>query len=237
MSSENVTSLSEGHRSRLRARFLEGLGVGMADYEVLELALTLAIPRKDVKPLAKDLMTRFGSLKNVLVADVQALKAVGGVGDAVVVQLKLALALAQRISLQALKNDEICLDNRLALMDYLFARYADVAREEFVALFVDAKMKLLAAETLFTGSLTGSVAAPREILKRALAHNAAGLIVAHNHPSGVAEPSGEDHLFTRQLEEACENLGIILHDHVIVGGESYYSFTQGVKVKLLGGVA
>lgn len=223
------TASADGHRGRLRARFLEGQGVGMADHEVLELALTLAIPRRDVKPLAKDLLAKFGSLRAVLVADTAELMAMKGIGEAAVVQLKLALTFAKRVAVQELRATPILAD-RLSLMDYLYARFADAPREEFIGLFLDAKMQLIAAETLFTGTLDASVAAPRDIIKRALAHNAAGLIVAHNHPSGVPTPSAEDRAFTHQLADVCAGMGMVLHDHVIVGREQHFSFKGAGQV-------
>ena len=223
MTTSKARQAGDGHRGRLRARFLDGMGVGLGDHEILELALTLAIPRRDVKPLAKDMLARFGSLRGVIAADPKDLRAVPGVGEAVVVQLKLSLSLAKRVAVREL-NGMPLLGDRLQLMDYLYIRFADADREEFVALFLDAKMQLIAAETMFTGTLDASVAAPRDIIKRALAHNAAGLIVAHNHPSGVPDPSPEDQKLTHMLADACAGMGITLHDHVIVGAERHYSF-------------
>ncbi|MBI1308937.1 MAG: DNA repair protein RadC [Proteobacteria bacterium] len=220
---------TSGHRGRLKARFLEGRGAGLADYELLELALTFAIPRKDVKPIAKALLARFGSLSAVLSASAEQLRAVGGVGEASSVLFGVIAQLALRVRREKVAKVAV-LDNRLALMDYLYTLFAGKVREEFHVLFLDSKLQLLADETMFTGTLSEASVGPREIVKRALELNAAGLVVAHNHPSGVPTPSTEDDIFTRTLAVACEAVGMALHDHVIVGVESHFSFKGAGRV-------
>lgn len=212
-----------GHRARLKQRFLEGGGVGLAEYELLELALTYAIPRRDVKPLAKRLLVRFGGLNGVLNANHQELMSVDGMGESTAIFTKLMGAMAKKVAKSQIGGKPL-LDNRVGLLDYLYTRFADNTREELVALFVDTKLFLLGTETLFTGTLDATVAAPRELIKRALDHNAAGMIVAHNHPSGAPSPSEADVVFTKKLDEVCAALGITLFDHVIVGAEEHYSF-------------
>lgn len=213
----------DGHRARLKARFRDGGGTGLADYELLELLLTYALPRRDVKPLAKQLLTVFGSLEKTLTAPVEKLEAVKGMGEGSALLFRLAHTLATRAARQKMAG-KIELVNRLELMDYLYTRYADKTREELHVLFVDAKLNLLADETIFTGTLTSNISAPRDIVKRALEHNAAGLIVAHNHPSGTPRPSEPDMAFTRALHELCPALGLTLHDHIIIGQGIHYSF-------------
>ena len=216
-------TLNDGHRARLRARFLESGGSALADYELLELLLMFAIPRRDVKPLAKRLLKHFGNLHDVLNAPPEDLETMEGLGVGTVVLLRLVHKLALDTRREKMR-DAPMLGNRLDLMDYLYTRFAGHTREEFVVLFLDAQLKLLHEETLFTGTLTEVTASPREILKRALALNAAGLVVAHNHPSGMPQPSAQDKFFTNQLVLAMQCMHLTLHDHVIVGTEGCYSF-------------
>lgn len=218
-----MTDSPTGHRQRLKERFLAGQGTGLADYELLELTLSFAIPRKDVKPLAKTLITQFGSLSGVLTATPEALAAVSGLGPHSVSLLTLVAALARRTTRQKLA-DQPLLATRLDLLDYLYTLFAGKAREELHVLFLTTKLQLITDETLFTGTLSFTAANPREILKKALAHNAAGLIVAHNHPSGVPTPSGPDLTFTTQLASACTAMGLTLHDHLIIGTDQHFSF-------------
>lgn len=217
------TPAADGHRERLKQRFLQGLGTGLADYELLELALTYAIPRRDVKPLAKALITRFKTLGGVLAASPQELAQINGLGPSSVSFLKLVGALTQRVGKTRLSEKPV-FANRLVLLDYLYALFADKPREEFHVLYLDAQLKLLADETLFSGTLTQTAAAPRDIIKRALEHNAAGVVVAHNHPSGTPTPSGADLSFTANLAGLCLAMGLTLHDHLIIGAEQHYSF-------------
>ena len=214
---------TSGHRQRLKERFLGTSGAGVADYELLELALTYAIPRKDVKPLAKALLAKFGTLGGVLTAPAEELQRVPGLGPASVVLLQVCQQLALRVRRAGLTEQPL-LDNRLALLDYLYTRYASSTREEVHALYVNSQLKLIAEETLFTGTLETVAASPRDVLKRALAHNAAGLILAHNHPEGEPKPSAADRDFTTQLLQAASALGVTLHDHLIIGAAAHYSF-------------
>jgi DNA repair protein RadC len=212
-----------GHRQRLKARFMDGLGAGLADYELLELLLAHAIPRKDVKPLAKTLIAEFKSLEGVLAAAPERLCKISGMGDASTTLLKLTHALGLRTR-RAKTEEKPLLANRVALMDYLYSRFAGKEREELHVLYVDAKLRLITDETVFTGTLTHTAASPREIIRRALEHNAAGLIIAHNHPSGAPTPSEADRAFTAELCAACHPLSLTLHDHLIVGLRQHFSF-------------
>lgn len=218
-----------GHRERLRARFSGTLGAGVADYELLELALTFAIPRKDVKPIAKEMLRVFGSLSNVMVATPEQLAQVKGLGPSSVVFLQVVQQLALRVRREKLVGQPV-LASRLELMDYLYTKFGQCTREEFHVLYLDAKMKLLGDEMLFAGTLHEIATSPRDILKRALELNASGIIVAHNHPSGSPEPSAPDIYFTQQLVQAAVALGVDVHDHVIVGTESHFSFRGSGKM-------
>lgn len=214
---------SEGHRARLRDRFLHSHGTGVADYELLELALTFSIPRKDVKPIAKALLTKFGDLSGVLHASPEQLAHIDGLGPSSVTLFMVVSQLALRVRRARLKNLPL-LANRLELTDYLYTLFADKTREEFHVLFLDNHLRLIADETLFTGTLTEAMVGPREVIKRALELNAAGLIVTHNHPSGIPSPSHADRSTTSALAKACGMVGLTLHDHIIVGTEGHYSF-------------
>lgn len=222
-------SFNDGHRERLRARFVGTSGAGVADYELLELALTFAIPRKDVKPIAKDLLRQFGSLSAVLVATPEQLGAVSGLGPSSVAFIQVVQQLAVRVRREKVVGQPV-LGSRLELLDYLYTKFAGFSREEFHVLYLDAKMKLVADEVLFTGTLHEVAVSPRDVLKRALELNASGVVVAHNHPSGSPEPSGPDMAFTEQMAAACAAMGVQLVDHVIVGTEAHYSFRGAGKV-------
>jgi len=220
---------SSGHRERLKQRFLQAQGAGLADYELLELALTFAIPRRDVKPLAKALLSRFGTLHGVLTAPAADLSTFPGLGPTSGTLLQLIGSLARRIGKQKLAARPV-LANRLELIDYLYTLFAGKTREEVHVLYLNNQLELITDETLFTGTLTQSGASPRDILQRALAHNAAGLVIAHNHPSGQPKPSRTDDDFTHTLDVACVSLGIQLHDHFIIGTDSHYSYKGARKL-------
>lgn len=219
----------DGHRQRLKQRFHNTHGSGVADYELLELALTYAIPRKDVKPLAKHLLEKFGSLSQVLTATPEDLAQVNGLGPSSVVFIQVIQQLSIRTRREKLHNKPI-LASRLELLDYLYTLFQPKAREEFHVLYLNANLQLITDETLFTGTLTETTASPREILKRALSHNAAGVVVAHNHPSGTPTPSPADVHFTQALQQAASALGVEIHDHLIIGQESHYSFRANGKL-------
>lgn len=211
------------HRQRLRERFLRYGGESFADYELLELLLCLAIPRRDVKPLAKSLIKRFGSFAATVAADPAALKAIDGVGDATIAALKLARASALRLSLaQAMKRDVV--SSWQALLDYCRTSIAFAGIEEFHVLFLDGKNAVIAAERQQTGTVNHAPVYPREVMKRALELGAQALIVVHNHPSGDPTPSDEDIAMTKDLRAAADHLGLVLHDHLIIARGGHASF-------------
>lgn len=205
-----------GHRERLRARFVKGGAAAMPDYELLELTLFAALPRKDTKPLAKALLARFGSFAEVIAAPRERLLEIPGVGDAVVSQLKIVEAAAARLA-QARVIGRTALSSWTALLDYCMAAMARAPAEEFRVLFLDRKNVLIADEVQARGTVDHTPVYPREIVKRALDHGASSIILVHNHPSGDPTPSEADITMTLQIQSACNTLGITLHDHLIIG--------------------
>lgn len=216
---------AEGHRKRLRERFLGSGLSGFHDYEVIELLLTLATPRKDCKDAAKACLRRFKTLQGVLEAPPQELCEVRGVGPRNLLGVKLIKEVADRYLEKRLIHKDP-LNNSKELFDYLYHNIRDKQRECFNAVFLDAKNKVIATETLFKGTLTASSVYPREVVRAALNHRAAALIFAHNHPSGDPKPSPEDVSVTRQLVFACKVMGITVHEHLIIGNNQYFSFAD-----------
>lgn len=211
------------HRTRLRARFIEGGAAAMPDYELLELVLFRAIPRQDVKPLARLLLDTFGDFNRVIAASPARLGMVKGVGPAVVLELKLVEAAAQRM-MRARVIQKPVLSSWDALLDYCHTAMAHRETEQFRVLFLDRKNVLIADEEQAKGTVDHVPVYPREIVKRALELNASALILVHNHPSGDPTPSDADLSMTLQVQDACQALGLVLHDHLIIGKERELSF-------------
>jgi DNA repair protein RadC len=214
-----------GHRMRLRDRFLKSGLDGFHDYEVIELLLTLGTPRKDCKAIAKALMSRFKTLTAVLEAPPAELRRVAGIGPINLVGLKLVPAVSRRYLRQRLEGKQP-LTNSRELFDYLNHTIRDKKKECFTAIYLDAKNRVIAEEILFTGTVTASAVYPREVVKAALAHAAAAVIFAHNHPSGDPAPSPDDMAITRKLIQACALVGITVHEHLIIGAEGTFSFAD-----------
>lgn len=222
----------EGHRKRLREKFLVSGLSGFHDYEVIELLLTLATPRKDCKDAAKNSLKRFKTLQGVLEASPAALCEVSGIGPKNLLGIKLIKAVADRYLKKRLIHKDP-LNNSKELFDYLYHGIRDKSRECFNVLFLDAKNRVITTETLFEGTLTASSVYPREVIIAALNHQAAALIFAHNHPSGDPKPSPEDISITRQLIFSCRVMGITVHEHLIIGDNRYFSFAdQGYIAKM-----
>jgi len=211
------------HRKRLRSRFMDGGANAMPDYELLELVLFRAIPRQDVKPLAHLLMGEFGDFNRVVSAPVDRLRGIKGVGDAVIVELKVIEAAAQRLARSKVLNKHV-ISSWDALIDYCHTTMAHRETEQFRVLFLDRKNVLIADEEQGKGTVDHVPVYPREVAKRALELNASALILVHNHPSGDPTPSQSDIDMTAQMELACGALGITLHDHLIVGKSQEFSF-------------
>jgi DNA repair protein RadC len=212
-----------GHRQRLRERFLAGGADSLPDYELLELMLFMAQPRIDTKPIAKELLRRFGSFAEAISAEPEALREVKGIGDAGVVALKAAQAAAQRL-LQAKVKQQVVVGNFSALIDYCTARMAYNTVEQFRVLYLDKKNKVIADEEQQKGTVDHTPVYPREVVKRALELNASALIMVHNHPSGDPKPSQTDIDMTRKVKDAAAAVGLTLHDHVIVSRGGHASF-------------
>ncbi len=212
-----------GHRERLRARFLAGGADAMPDYELLELALFAAIPRRDTKPLAKALLKRFGSFAEVIAAPRERLLEIDGVGDSVATHLKIVEAAAQRLAKTKVMGRP-ALSSWSALLDYCTAAMARSEKEEFRVLFLDRKNHLIADEVQNRGTVDHTPVYPREIIKRALEVGASSIILVHNHPSGDPTPSKADIAMTREVVGAAKALGIALHDHLVIGRGGHASF-------------
>ncbi|HXM00353.1 MAG TPA: DNA repair protein RadC [Rhizomicrobium sp.] len=211
------------HRQRLRARFVEGGAEAMPDYELMELVLSAAIPRRDVKPLAKELLRRFGGFADVIAAPRERLLEVEGIGEGVVTQLKIVQAAALRLAKTRLLGSP-ALSSWAALLDYCAAAMARSPQEEFRVLFLDRKNVLIADEVQTHGTVDHTPVYPREIVKRALELAASAVILVHNHPSGDPTPSRADIEMTREVAEAAKTLRIAVHDHVVVGRGGTVSF-------------
>jgi len=222
---KNQPHKGAGHRQRLRDRFLKSGLDGFHDYEVVELLLTLGTPRKDCKGTAKALMKRFKTLSGVLGASPADLCQVPGVGPINLFGLKLVPAVGQRYLKQQIEGKQTLTHSR-ALFDYLNHSIRDKKKECFIAIYLDAKNRVIADEILFSGTVTASAVYPREVVKAALANTAAAVIFAHNHPSGDPTPSPDDMAITRKLIQACALIGVTVHEHLIIGADGYFSFAD-----------
>lgn len=218
----------DGHRERLKGRFAEQGPDSLADYELLELILFRSIPRKDVKPIAKALIARFGSLGEVLNAPRRLLAEVEGVKGAVALDLSIVSAINQRAMRAAVRKREV-LSSWSAVLDYCKAVMAHEPREQFRILFLDKKNALIADEVQGHGTVDHTPVYPREVVRRALELNSTALILVHNHPSGDPTPSRADIEMTRTIETTAKPLGISLHDHVIIGKNGHASM-RGLKL-------
>ncbi len=212
-----------GHRDRLRARFQEAGAETLPDYELLELLLFRSIPQRDVKPLAKELIQRFGSFAEVLGAPAARLTEVKGVGDGVALDLKIVEAALKRMAKGAVGKRPV-LSSWSSVLDYCRMAMAFAEREQFRILFLDKKNILIADEVQQTGTVDHTPVYPREVMRRALELSASAIILVHNHPSGDPTPSGADMRMTRELVDIAKPLGVAIHDHIIVGRDGHASF-------------
>ncbi|AFL52148.1 DNA repair protein RadC [Sinorhizobium fredii] len=217
-----------GHRDRLRIRYREQGDAALADYEILELILFRLIPRRDTKPIAKDLLARFGTLAGVFGAPQQLLQEVKGVGESVALDLKLIATAAQRMMKSELRNKQV-LSSWSAVIDYCHAAMAHETKEQFRILFLDKRNTLIADEVQQQGTVDHTPVYPREVVKRALELSATALILVHNHPSGDPTPSRADIEMTKLIAEAAKPLGITVHDHVIIGKDGHVSM-KGLRL-------
>lgn len=223
LSGGRTPSYIADHRARLRERFMAGGGDPMPDYELLEMILFRAIPRRDVKPLARALIDAFGDLNGVICAAQPRLLEISGVGPTVLCELKLFEAAAHRM-VRARVMQQHVISSWDQVLDYCHTVMAHRDTEQFRILFLDRKNVLIADEQLAKGTVDHVPVYPREVVKRALELNASALILVHNHPSGDPTPSEEDIDMTRQIDTAAKALGLFVHDHLIIGRERELSF-------------
>ena len=217
-----------GHRERLRSRFREAGPEAVTEYELLELVLFRAIPQRDVKPLAKSLIGRFGSFAEVLAAPPSRLAEVSGLGDAAITELKIVLAAAAQLARGQVKGRRV-LSSWSAVLDYVRTIMAFEDREQFRILFLDKRNQLIADERQQVGTVDHTPVYPREVVKRALELSATAVILVHNHPSGDPTPSRADIQMTQQIAEIAKPLGISVHDHIIVGKDGHASL-KGLRL-------
>lgn len=212
----------EGHRERLRARFEAGGSDPLPDYELLELVLFRSQPRGDMKPLAKQLIQRFGSFAEVLAAPPERLREIKGLGEKTVFDLRLIAASAQRIARGGVAKRQV-LSSWASVIEYCRTAMAFAEREEFRILFLDKRNQLIADEVQQRGTVDHTPVYPREIVRRALELSATALVLVHNHPSGDPTPSQADIRMTQDIQQIARPLGIALHDHIIVGRNGHAS--------------
>src|SRR5512147_1590595 len=217
-----------GHRERLRERFREAGAEALSDYELLELVLFRAIPRRDVKPLAKDLIAKFGSFPEVISALPARLAEVKGMGATAITELKVVHAAVARLARGQVQKRPV-LSSWSNVIDYCRTTMAFAEKEQFRVLFLDKRNQLIVDEVQQTGTIDHTPVYPREVVKRALELSATALILVHNHPSGDPTPSHADIEMTRTIVEVAKPLGIAVHDHIIVGKDGHTSF-KGLKL-------
>lgn len=217
-----------GHRERLRDRFRQGGGDALAEYELLELILFRAMPRRDVKPLAKALIARFGSFAEVVAARAERLREIDGLGDAAIGELKIIEAAAKRLARSSIEKRP-SMSSFAAVVDYCRTTMAFLDREEFRILFLDKKNHLIADEVQGIGTIDHAPVYPREIMRRALELSASALILVHNHPSGDPEPSTDDIYLTHQIIAVGKPLNVAVHDHLIIGKNGHASL-KGLRL-------
>ena len=216
---------ADGHRTRMRARLLRAGPESLADHEILEMTLFLALPRRDTKPIARALLSRFRSYAGCIAAAPQELREIDGLGEAGIAALKTIQAAALRL-LQGEVMDQPILGSWDRLMDYLTAVLARERIEHFRALYLDTRNRLVADEAQGRGTVNLTPVYPREIVRRALELSATALILVHNHPSGDPTPSQQDVTMTHAIREAAAPLSILLHDHIIIGNGRHFSFRR-----------
>lgn len=230
LAEEKIVGLAEkphfyGHRDRLRERFMADFGESLPDYELLELLLFQIIPRRDVKPLAKEMVARFGSFAEVIAAPVERLQEFKGMGENSAIALKTYYAAAKRLARQQVLEKSI-LSNRQSVIDYCRISMAYEGNEQFRILFLNNKNILIADELQQVGTVNHTPVYPREVMKSALAHGATALILVHNHPSGDPTPSRDDIEMTKRLRDAGKPVGVAIHDHFIIGKNGVVSLQE-----------
>ncbi|MEL6288489.1 MAG: DNA repair protein RadC [Pseudomonadota bacterium] len=212
-----------GHRKRLRKRFLEGGRSAVADYELLELVLFRAMPQRDMKPTAKAVLARFGTFSEALNAPDRELMTINGIGEAAIAEFRIVRAAA----LQFLRDEVVerpLLTSWDGVLDYCRASMSYESREQFRVIFLDKRNRIITDEVQQVGTVDHTPVYTREVMKRALELSATALILVHNHPSGDPEPSRADIAMTKLIADTAKNLGIVIHDHIVIGREGHVSF-------------
>jgi DNA repair protein RadC len=215
----------KGHRDRLREKFRREGAAALHEYELLELYLFNSIPQKDVKPIAKALLHRFGTFSDVCAAPIAELTRIDGIGLKTATDISVIRAAALHFAKDAILNRPI-LSSWTALMDYVRSAMQTQSTEDFRVLFLDRKNQLIADEVVARGTVDRCPVYPREIMKRVLAHDATAVILVHNHPSGDPTPSHADIKMTEELARLLDALDTVVHDHLVVGREKVVSFKQ-----------
>jgi DNA repair protein RadC len=222
----SMTTSPEGHRQRLKQRFAKSGFQGFHDYEVLELLLMYAVPRKDTKPIAKELIKRFKNLPGVLSADRKQLEEVDGIGSQTSQFLITLDALIGYYFDQKAISGDIQFTQLPQLVDYFRATIGRGTNETMRVLYLNSLNRLLYAENLTEGTVSETVVLPRKMVENALEHNATTVIIAHNHPGGLAEPSENDDAITQKVKNALQTVNITLQEHIIIAEDGFYSYRQ-----------
>lgn len=224
---EDETPDYVGHRQRLKARFMADRGVAMPDYEILELLLMYAIPRKDVKPLAKALLKRYLNLNNVLTAPTDDLMNVAGVGSNAAVLMALVHACCNKICWESLENKNAPnLNDKKRLVEYCRSLIGYSPEERLLVIYLDIHGRFMRDSVEQVGTLGAVLISPRDIVTKALTYHAASIILCHNHPSGICTPSRSDIEMTRELKESLKTVAIGIEDHIIISPRGYYSMRE-----------
>ena len=224
---EDDKPLYLGHRQRLKERFIRSEGTDMADYEAIELLLTYAIPRRDVKPLAKALINEFGSFAGVISAPIERLLEVSGIKENSAILIKFIEFSAKKLSWQNLAfEDAPYITSTDTLIEFCRCSMGYSEVEVLRLIYLDTKLKVIGTEVLQKGSVASVNISPRDIVAKALKKNASGVIMVHNHPSGDPRPSENDIEATKRVKTACDAVGIALHEHLIITPSDFYSFAQ-----------
>ncbi len=210
---------------RPREKLIELGAEALSDAELLAIFLRVGVTGKSAVDLARDLLTQFGSLNGIFAATEHELSQVHGIGTSKYVQLQAIFEMSRRALSEQLQQRDV-FKSPQAVRDYLVLKLGSLTKEVFLVLFLDTQNRLLASEEMFSGSLSETSVYPREVLKRALHHNAASVIFAHNHPSGIAQPSQADELLTKQLKQALALVDVRVLDHFIVAGNNTLSFSE-----------
>ena len=218
--------IHDGHREKMRERFLRGGLDSFADHEALELLLYYAIPRQDTNPIAHALMDRYGSLSAVMAAPIEDLQKVKGVGESAAILLKLVPRLCHKARLADAQRQELIFNDVRRTGAYLLERFAGEKNEVLYQLCLDRKGKLLVCKRLGEGGISSAPLDVRKLVENAILNSASAVILAHNHPSGIAQPSQEDFVATEQAKNALDTIGVRLVDHIVVADRDFVSFAE-----------